>query len=117
MNQDWAARVRRVLADAKPRDSIESSAMRAWSTYEGASEQLAPPMLDPSPRARMGREILRIAQTYGWQGAIAHFMDTKGASYLSDLSDPQLAELHGRMLGYLDAAQTGCDSIDSLPAS
>lgn len=65
----------------------------------------------------MTRDILRIAQTYGWQGAIAHFMDTRGVGYLSDLSEPQLEDLHGRMLGYLDAAQTGCDSIDALPAS
>lgn len=110
------ARVRAVLADAKPRDTLESSVMRHWGGYAIAAEQLSAPALDPSPRARMQREILRIAQTHQWQGAIAHFLDTRGVAYMSDLSDPQLEDLHDRMLGYLDAAETGCDSIDSLPA-
>lgn len=117
MNLDWAERVRQVMAGARPRETVETSVMRAWDAYSNAAEQLAPPMLDQSPRARMTREILRIAQTYQWQSAIAHFMDTRGAAYLSDLSDPQLEDLHDRMLGYVDAAQTGCDSIDTLPAN
>lgn len=117
MNLDWAERVRQVMADARPRDTVETSVMRAWHAHAHMAEQLAPPILEQSPRARMTREILRIAQTYQWQSAVAHFMDTRGAAYLSDLSDPQLEDLHDRMLGYVDAAQTGCDSIDTLPAT
>ena len=97
-------------------DSLELSTMRAWQAHEGAAEQLAPPVLDTSPRAVQTRAILRIAQTYNWQSAIAHFLDTRGVGYLSDLSDPQLGDLHDRMLGYLDAAMTGCSSPDELPA-
>jgi len=47
---------------------------------------------------------------YPWgRGAVEHFLDLKGASYLSDLSDPQVEDLHGRMQGYADAAEAGCD--------
>ena len=81
------------------------------------AEQLQAPGLDTSPRAVQTRAILRIAQSYGWQGAVAHFMDTRGVAYLSDLTDPQLEDLHDRMLGYVDGAMTGCDPVDSLPAS
>ena len=113
----WAEKVRAVMADARPRASLESSVMRSWDAFHHSSEQLSQPALDTSPRAKMTRQILRIAQTHNWQSAIAHFMDTRGVGYLSDLSDPQLEDLHDRMLGYLDAAQTGCDPIDALPAS
>lgn len=91
--------------------------MRAWDAYSNTAEQLVAPVLEQTPRARMTREILRIAQTHGWQSAIAHFMDTRGASYLGDLTEPQIEDLYDRMLGYLDAAHTGCDSIDALPAT
>lgn len=105
------------MADARPRETVESSALKAWNTYEHMAEQLQAPVLDTSPRAVMTRAILRIAQTYGWQSAVTHFLDTRGAACLSDLKDPQLEDLHDRMIGYLDAAMTGCDSPDALPAS
>jgi len=72
--------------------------------------------LDTSPRARKTRAILRIADRYGWHSAITHFLDTRGAAHLSDLSDPQLADLHDRMEGYVDAAETGCSLDDCFPA-
>lgn len=97
-------------------DSLELSTMRAWNAYEGAAEQLEGPALDTSARAVKTRAILRIANTYGWQSAIAHFLDTKGVGYLTDLTDPQLEDLADRMEGYLDAAMSGCSPPDSLPA-
>lgn len=90
--------------------------MQAWNAYQGAAEQLAAPAIDTSERAKKTRSILRIAQTHGWQSAIAHFLDTKGVGYISDLTDPQLDDLHGRMEGYLDAARFGCDVMD-IPAT
>lgn len=120
----FAEEVARLRADdllrrikAPPADALELSTMRAWNAYEGGAEQLAAPVLDTSTRAVQSRAILRIAQTYGWQSAVAHFLDTKGVGFLSDLTDPQLDDLHGRMLGYLDAAMTGCSPPDGLPAS
>lgn len=90
--------------------------MKAFDAFAGSAEQLSPPMVDVSPRAVMTRAILRIAQTYNWQSAIGHFLDTRGVGHLSDLTMPQLEDLHDRMLGYLDAAMTGCDNQDALPA-
>jgi len=72
--------------------------------------------LDTSPRARRIRAIQRIADTYGWHSAITHFLDLKCACYLSDLTDPQLDDLHQRMHGYIDAAEMGCSLADCLPA-
>lgn len=79
-----------------------------------ADIQLDP--VDVSWRARRMRAILRIADAYGWHSAIVHFLEMKGVPYLSDLTDPQLDDLLGRMNGYVDAAETGCSLPDSLPA-
>lgn len=72
--------------------------------------------LDLSPRAKKIRSIQRIADAHGWHSAITHFLDMKDAYYLSDLSEPQLEDLLGRMRGYVDAAEMGCSLADALPA-
>lgn len=72
--------------------------------------------LDLSPRAKKIRSIQRIADAHGWQSAITHFLDMKDACYLSDLSEPQLEDLLGRMHGYVDAAEMGCSLAEALPA-
>ena len=81
-----------------------------------APDQAFPPV-DVSPRARKTRAILRIADMYGWQSAITHFMEMKGAVYLSDLTAPQLDDLLQRMQGYVDAAEAGCSLLECLPAN
>lgn len=63
------------------------------------------------------RAIVKIANSYGWHSAITHFLDMKGVSYMSDLTEPQLADLLQRMEGYVDAAETGASLADCLPAS
>ncbi|QTK37296.1 hypothetical protein [Xanthomonas citri] len=78
-------------------------------------DQLHPPV-DTSPRARKVRSIIRIADLYGWHSAITHFLDMKRASYLSDLTMPQLDDLLGRMQGYVDAAEIGASLPDYAPA-
>lgn len=72
--------------------------------------------LDLSPRAKKMRAIQRIADAHGWHSAITHFLDMKDVEYVSDLSIPQLDDLHERMAGYVDAAEMGCSLADSLPA-
>lgn len=74
------------------------------------------PPVDVSPRARTMRAIVRIADQYGWHSAIVHFLDSRGVSYLSDLTDPQLDDLLDRMHGYVDAAEIGASLADCLPA-
>jgi hypothetical protein len=71
---------------------------------------------DVSPRTRMMRAIVRIANAHRWEDGIVHFLETKGVPYLSDLTDPQIADLHSRMLGYVEAAENGYSLPDCLPA-
>ena len=73
--------------------------------------------LDQSPRAKNLRSVQRIADTYGWHSAIVHFLDMKGATYMSDLTNPQLEDLLDRMHGYVDAAEIGASLPDCLPAN
>lgn len=73
--------------------------------------------IDVSPRAMKMRAILRIADAHRWHSAVTHFLETRNAVYLSDLTDPQLDDLKDRMDGYVDAAETGCSLADCLPAS
>jgi len=68
-----------------------------------------------SERALKMHKIMVIANTYSWQIAVTHFLMTKGAPYLSDLTEPQLDDLLDRMHGYVDAAETG-SSLADLPA-
>lgn len=75
------------------------------------------PSIDNSPRTRKMREIIRIADAYGWRGAITHYLDTRGESHIADLSDVQLDDLLDRMLGFVDAAETGSSLADCLPAT
>jgi len=75
------------------------------------------PPVDVSPRARAMRAIMRIADMHGWHSAITHFMESRGATYLSDLTDPQLFDLKDRMEGYVDAASIGASLADCLPAT
>ena len=72
--------------------------------------------IDVSPRAQKMHAIMAIANSYNWRIAITHFLLLKGVPYLSDLTDPQLDDLHDRMLGYVDAAETGCSLEGYLPA-
>lgn len=75
------------------------------------------PPVDVAPRARKTRAILRIADQHGWRCAVTHFLDSRGVSYLSDLSTPQLDDLLDRMHGYVDAAEIGASLPDCLPAN
>ncbi len=86
----------------------------------GLCAAMPPPLAeqgrDMSPRARKCRQIQRIADQYHWQCAIEHFLDMKGAMYLSDLTEIQVEDLLERMHGYVDGAMCGHDLPDSPPA-
>lgn len=106
------------MAKAEPRRSRKetsdasapSAEGEAWQAFAWNQQALAPPGLDQSRRARMTRAINRVALRYPWgKGAVEHFLDMKGAGYLSNLTEPQVEDLHGRMQGYADAAEAGCD--------
>jgi hypothetical protein len=74
------------------------------------------PGVDVSPRGRKMTAIIHIADRHNWHSAITHFLQTKGVPYLSDLSTPQLDDLHSRMQGFVEAAEFGCSLEDCLPA-
>jgi len=101
-----------VVGESVPEDqpsaaSAEPPSLPDWTTFSP---------IDVSDRARKMHQIMVIANSYNWQIAITHFLMTKGAPYLSDLSDPQLDDLLDRMLGYVDAAETGSSLAHCLPA-
>lgn len=80
--------------------------------------QIAPePALDTTPKARKMRAITRIADRHSWHCAITHFLDTRGAAYLSDLNELQVDDLLDRMHGYVDAAEVGASLEDCFPAT
>jgi hypothetical protein len=99
--------VRSVLSEAVP--APQNAEGEAWRYFDWAGQMLAPP-LEQTARARMVRAVNRIAMRYPWgKTAVEHFLDLKVAGYLANLTDPQLDDLHGRMLGYVEAAEMGCD--------
>lgn len=115
MNQEWAGQVRKIMAAARPQCSFEAGPRcPLFTSAQGVAA--APSYTTSTHRARKTREILRIADRHGWHSAVTHFLDTRGAEKFGDLSDPQLDDLLNRMQGYVDAAQTGCDPSDALPA-
>lgn len=107
----------------KPRDLRLVGASEPEPPRLGAAEPVALPdwtsfqAIDVSPRARKMHEVMVIANTHGWQIAITHFLMTRGVPYLSDLTEPQLDDLHDRMRGYVDAAEMGASLADCLPAN
>ena len=71
------------------------------------------PDVDASPLAIQRRAILRVAQGYAWgMSAVRGYLDNRGVAYLSDLTAPQMDDLHERMLAYKDAADNGFSSPD-----
>lgn len=87
--------------------ATEPPSLPDWTTFQP---------IDVSERAQKMHAIMAIANAYRWQIAVTHFLMTKGVPYLSDLSEPQLDDLLGRMHGYVDAAETGCSLESCLPA-
>lgn len=65
----------------------------------------------------MIRAINHIATRFQWgPQAVTMFLDTRGAAYVADLTDPQLEDLHERMLAYEDAAMNGYGPPDAPAA-
>jgi len=87
--------------------ATEPPSLPDWTTFQP---------IDVSERAQKMHAIMAIANRYTWQIAVTHFLMTRGVPYLSDLTDPQLDDLLGRMHGYVDAAETGCSLESCLPA-
>lgn len=99
-------------------DADEKALYAAWRGYQTEADTLTMPDVDTSPRGIQTRAIKRIMHAYPWGAdAVRFFLDTRGLAYISELNDTQLDDLQYRMDGYVDAAMTGCDSIDAPPAT
>ncbi|MCR6661869.1 MAG: hypothetical protein NVV60_01645 [Luteimonas sp.] len=117
VNRGWAAQVKAVLEEARPRQPVKGiSDSEAWRRFEAEHRLQAPEPLEQSARARRIREINRIALRYGWPQPIAEALDAAGVGALGDLADDQLDDLAGRMHRLVDSALNACDLEDTLPA-
>lgn len=108
--------LRSLMKEMQPA-TAQSPESEAWRAFQYHSVQTVVPPLEQTPRARMQRAINHIARRFSWgPETVAHFLDTRGATYLADLTDPQLEDLHDRMLAYEDSAMHGFSSPDEPPA-
>lgn len=109
--------LRTLMTEMQPRPA-QSQESEAWRAFQFHNAQVIVPPLEQTARARQQRAINRIAGRYSWgPETVAHFLDTRGATYLGDLTDPQLEDLHDRMMAYEDSAMHGCSSPDEPPAN
>lgn len=99
--RDNVARLRQLLQEAVPE--------KPASTAELFS-------LDQTPRARLEREVTRIATLYGWQAEVVHFLDRHEALGLIALSIEQLELLQQRMRKLEECLLEGFDHPDCAPA-
>ena len=106
--------VRAILAEAKPRETAETKARRAFELYEFNSA--APVYAEQTPRARASREIGRIATWYALQGEVARALDQAGVSLVEGLGEEALDQLLARMRLLEDCIQNGGDAPDAPAA-
>lgn len=116
--QDKVARLRQLMSEALPKDtghrSAEADASRAFRLYEFNS---APPLVvEQTPRARIERDIDRIAAWYGWHGEVARALDSAAVSTVGALTDGDLERLQCRMRQLEECVKEGLDCPDAPPA-
>lgn len=119
VGRDWMAQVRAVVEDIKQaQEPPKTPENEAWRAFQHHNAQHGLPPLEQTPRARMKRSIDRISGRFTWgPEVVQHFLDKRCASYVNDLSDPQLEDLHDQLLAYEDAAMHGWSSPDDPVAN
>lgn len=106
-----------MLAEAQPRCPDKGSGdTEAWRRFDLEQRLQGSLSLEQTPRARMIREINRIALRYGWTQPIVEALDRARAQALCLLQDEDLEQLVMRMRRYVDSAMHGCDPEDGPPA-
>lgn len=110
---DRVAKLRALLREASesPAPSPEQEARRAYQRYASNEERVF--FVDPAPRAKSIREILRIATTYHWPHEVERALDAAGAMCLTSLNDDDLDALLRRLRQLEDCARNGWDSPDA----
>lgn len=119
VNREWMGQVRAVVEEiSRGHEPPKTPENEAWRAFQYHNAQCFIPPMEQTPRARMRRTVDRIASRFPWgPDTVAHFLDTRGATYVNDLSDPQLEDLCDRMLAYEDSAVNGWSSPDDPVAS
>lgn len=116
--RDKVARVRRLLEEAMDKNpsppTTENLALQAFTLYEFNS--VKPYIAEQTPRARALREIMRIANWYGWANEVDRALDSAGAMTALSLSDDQIEALLARMNQMEDCVQNATDCPDGPPA-
>ena len=115
--QDKVARLRQLMREAVPRnapESLEQQAHHAFAVY--SLNVPSPPAVVQTHRARMERDIARIAAWYGWSGEIVRALDAAHAHSVTALSDDQVEQLASRLRQLESCAQNGLDAPDTPPA-
>lgn len=100
----------RDAADATPA-SPELDARRAFQRYASQEERAF--FVDPAPRAKAIREVLRIAAAHHWPHEVERALDDAGAMCLTSLSDDDLDALLCRLRQLEDCVRNGFDSPDA----
>lgn len=112
--RDNVTRIRQLLQEAAPQESPELEARRAFARFAANEERAF--YVDPAPRARAIREVLRIATSYGWPHVVERALDDAGAMSLTSLCDADLDALLARLRQFEDCARHGLDSPEAPPA-
>ena len=118
---DKVSRLRQIMREAIPAQSSpsglpksEAAANDAFAYFEANAPQ--PIVVDQTPEARAIREIMRIANWYGWPGEVTRALDAAGAVSLHSLESSQLQKLLARMRTLEECVQNGGESPDAPPA-
>jgi hypothetical protein len=115
--QDKVARLRELMRQAVPVAHEPSPEVRAANTFALYTfNQGCHPVLDTAPRARLEREIARIASWYGWGCEVARALDAHAAASVAGLTDEQAEQLAARLRNLECCVQEGLDPPDSPPA-
>lgn len=106
-----------MLAEVRPSSPARATGnSEAWQRFEIEQRLQAPDALEQTPRARLVREINRIALRYGWTDPIVKALDAAGAAALGHLHEHELEALAAEMRRLVECAMSGCDLDDALPA-
>lgn len=115
---DKVTRLRQIISEAiphKPKPALtEAAANDAFAYFESNAPQ--PIVIEQTPEARAIREIMRIANWYGWPGEVTRALDAAGACNLQSLAKEKLEELLDQMRLLEDCIHTGGDSPYAPPA-
>lgn len=117
MLTEKVARLRQLMSEAVPKSTespVELAALRQFQLHEFNCGPAL--VVEQTPRARIEREITRIANWYGWSAEVVRALDAAATASLQGLSEVQVQHLLERMRQLEQCAQDGLDPPDAAPA-